>query len=147
MTRGGFTPYHVEAPPVRGGRRGGQPEGNLRRRRPSGRGTGFTLLEIIVASVLLAAVVAGVFGAFSTASQWFQESTEGVPYNLARERLDELQETIAMGTWNTGPLAATATWIPDGTVTLNGKTYTRSYRVDPVVGRQYRRVQMRLTWP
>ena len=57
-----FTPYHGEAPPVRAGRNGGQPEGNLRRPRPvrtrsngtrpsapfqrvgtgSGRGTGFT---------------------------------------------------------------------------------------------------------
>ena len=63
----GFTPYHVEAPPVRAGlpaaraaclpsrprrdrqaqagRNGGHPEGNLRRPRPSGRGTGFTALE------------------------------------------------------------------------------------------------------
>ena len=109
--------------------------------------SGFTLLEIIIASVLLAGVVAGVFGSFSTAATWFQEGEDGVPYNLARERLDELQEAVAATNWNTGPLAATGVWNPDGAVVLNGKTYTRSYRTDTVVGHQYRKVQVQVTWP
>ena len=59
-----FTPYHVEAPPVRAGRQGGQPAGNLRRSRPSGRGTGFTLIEVVLGVLTLAIAAVAILGAY-----------------------------------------------------------------------------------
>ena len=115
--------------------------------RPS---AGFTLLEVLLATMLLVGTVGLLFGAFSTAGQWFQGGglREATGVNLARERLEELYREVRRDTWDTGALNTTGGgWISDGVLTLDGVPYTRSYKVDPVPGADHRKVQVKVQWP
>ena len=90
--RRGFTPYHVEAPPIRAGRTGGQPEGNLRKPRPSGRSTGFTLLETMIAMALFAS---GTLAILELIQRSHVGASDGenvlIATHLAQRRMEELR--------------------------------------------------------
>jgi prepilin-type N-terminal cleavage/methylation domain-containing protein len=107
---------------------------------------GFTLLEIMVASIILAGMGALLFGSFFTARRWIVETSSGVPMNLARERLEELQMSVRSDTWDTGALVATGAWVPEAPITLDGIPYTRSTRVSSVGTMPYRKVEAKVEW-
>ena len=113
---------------------------------------GFTLLEILIATVLLTTMIGTLLASFRMARQWSADSLTGGPsFNLIRERMEELQEEVRFDTWNTGPLRIVA-----GNLTttealfpppLNGVNYTRETRVyDGPAGMQYRKAEVKVKW-
>ena len=108
---------------------------------------GFTLLEVLIATIILAGMGAILFGSFLTARRWVVQATSGVPMNLARERLDELQMSVRMDTWNTGQMKVSApAWTAEPAITLDSVSYTRSTRVSTVPAMQYRKVEAKVEW-
>ena len=115
-SRRGFTPYHGEAPPVRAGRNGGQPEGNLRRPRPvrtrsngtrpsaplqhvgtgSGRGTGFTFVELLIAATMMSVLFVGLGAHLGGGVAVWRRTTQTMDA-LQRRRvaLDRLEHDLA----------------------------------------------------
>ena len=114
---------------------------------PDRKQTGFTLVELTVATLLLVTVVAGLFAAFVSANRWIKPQS-AVASNVARERLETLFEAVRQDWWDVGgrPLSIGGPYA-DGTTTLDGVTYTRTYTVSSVSGTDYRKVEARVTWP
>lgn len=115
---------------------------------------GFSLIELLVASLLLTGVVVGFIRVFTPARGFtVTEARLSVERNLDRSMLEDLRQSVRQDTWgitnvNTNPLApGTHT----DTVTLNKdtratpKSYTRTYTVTNVAGRDYRKVEIRVT--
>ncbi len=106
---------------------------------------GLTLLEVLLAVVLLVTGVVLTYSSFASARIWFQDTEANpVEHNLARERLEELQEHVHENTWDTGELAPTGGWQADGAYVVGGEIYNRQYQVNTVVGRKYRQVQVQV---
>ncbi len=108
---------------------------------------GFTLLEVIVAAVLVTIVGASVLMAFVNATRWTDPSSLAAVYD-ARGKLDQLNEEVRNDTWNSGALS-TGNHGPSQ-VTINGRTYTQSYEVTSVplgsVSDAYRKVVVTESW-
>lgn len=110
----------------------------------------FTLVEVVVATLLLVTVVAFVYTMFATSAR-FIRPYYGEGHYLAKNRLEELLEEVRQDRWNvvTQPLNP-AFNPPAQTFTINNVPYTRDYTVDDLTttpGRPYRRVRMTVTWP
>ena len=107
------------------------------------------MLEVLLATLLLVGTIGMLFAAFSTAGQWFQQTSvrDIAAINLARERLEELHRSVRRDSWDTGALSASGTWLADGGMTLDGIPYTRQYRVDAIPGAAHRKVQVKVQWP
>ncbi len=109
---------------------------------------GFTLIEILLATVLLTMAGALLFGAFLSARRWTSASVDTVPANLARERLEELGMFVRFDTWNDftkNPLAGGTSTEPPPPLNVGGVDYTRTTVTTPVTGRNYRKVQVTVT--
>ena len=108
---------------------------------------GFSLLELMLAALLLSSSVAALFGAFVTASRWMKSDFSAGAY-LGAIRLESLYECVRSDWWsqNDKPLSPAGT-VTDGTVTQDGVVYTRTYTVTPVTGRDYRKAEVKVTWP
>ena len=118
---------------------------------------GFTLIEVIVAALLISGVMALLLSAFVTASHWLRPE-ENVAYDLGREWFENLYERVRQDGWTdaAGPL-----WprdprdpaYPEQNFDLDGVRYTRAYRVESINADQdrqgiedYRRVRMTVRW-
>lgn len=109
---------------------------------------GFTLIELIVAATLLAAVAGAIFGALASANRFARpELDRSIGVHLAREKLEELSEAVRQDWWgdNGRPLSTGSS--PNENVTIDGAVYKRSYRVQSVAGKDYRRVTMTVELP
>ena len=108
---------------------------------------GFTLLEVLIATIVLAGMGAILFGTFVTARLWVVNGSESTPVNLARERLEELQMSVRQDTWNAGDLKVSApAWTAEPAIVLEGTSYTRRTRVSAIPARQYRKVEAKVEW-
>lgn len=105
---------------------------------------GLTLVEVIVAALLVATTVAVVFGAFISANQFtVPEIIRSVESNLAREKFEELYQAVRQDWWNQANQPLTPNVDPPAeNITLDGVTYQRSYKVRSVPTKDYRRVEM-----
>lgn len=113
---------------------------------------GFSLMEILMAMVLLGAVGAATMHAFSSSAQVTQSDT-GVAYNFTRGLLEEMHERVRQDQWGAPslPLSLTSPGPQGQTKSLNGDTYTANYTVtsmdpDGAGGEDYRRVTMTVSW-
>lgn len=106
----------------------------------------YTLIEILLATLLIASMAAVLFSAFATARTWMSRAVNSPAVNLARERLEELGMEVRHDTWNTGLLNPTAVWINEGSVTIEGVTYAVDRRVSPMGVSGFRRVDARVRW-
>ena len=109
---------------------------------------GFTLVELIIAATLLAAVAGAIFGALVSANRFPRpELDRSSGTNLAREKLEELSEAVRQDWWpnNGQPLSPGNSAVEN--ITVDGATYQRSYRVENVAGKDYRRATMKVTPP
>ncbi len=114
--------------------------------------SGFSLLEILIAMVLLAGVGAATMTAFTSSIQ-VTSSDASVAYNFGRGLLEQFYERVRQDQWTTAALPlSTVNPGPQGqTKTLNGDTYTANYTVtaidqDGANGEDYRRVTMTVAW-
>ena len=121
---------------------------------------GFTLMEILIAMILLSLVGAVALSALSSSARITQPKNN-VAMNIARGYLEELYEYVRAD-WsgnNNSPLALTGSTLPPGPPVpqvLDGVTYTTAYQVNPPTGaiidldgdsqEDYRKVTMTVTW-
>jgi prepilin-type N-terminal cleavage/methylation domain-containing protein len=122
---------------------------------------GFSLMEVMVAMVLLAAVGGTVMVAFTSSTQVVSSDT-GVAYNFARGIMEQFQERVVTN-WDAAgnPLAllpANRPAIPNNPKSLNGDTFTAAYTVNTNDGvtridnngdgdEDFKRVNLTVTWP
>ena len=110
--------------------------------------SGFSLLEVLVASTLLATSVAVIFGAFVSAHKFPKpEIGRGFGTHLVREKLEELAEAVRQDWWPAANKPLTIGLTAADSVTYNGTAYARSYTVSGVAGKDYRKVQITVSSP
>ncbi len=131
--------------------------------------SGFTLIELVAAAILISGVIVGLFSALVSANAFMMPHTN-VSREIARMHMESFREGVRGDWWgdpssfnttNVGtsgmPLTLPATWqqdLPLGTVTADGITYTVTYKVTRMyvgspptgLGGDYRRVQVDVTW-
>lgn len=121
---------------------------------------GFTLMEVLIAMVLLAGVGAMTLSAFTSAARArVTRPDAGVAYNFGRGLMEQMNEFVRQDQWSSSglPLSTTSPgtagpFRPQGsTTTLNGKTYTARYTVTPQDANSdsledFRKVKMTVSW-
>ena len=108
---------------------------------------GFTLLEIIVAMVLFAGVMAGLVGVFVAGKRHVIHSRERMTGGeLGKLFLDPLQMAVRQDTWDAagnilkiGSTSAVPTKV-------NNVDYTGQYDVNAVAGTDLRKVKVQVNW-
>jgi prepilin-type N-terminal cleavage/methylation domain-containing protein len=122
---------------------------------------GFTLVEILVAMVLLAGIGAASLSAFSSTTR-IVRTDQNVAYNFARGSLEKMFEQVRQDTWDTGSLPLSlATPGPQNIASVvNGQTLTMAYEVNDTPSsstappqdlngdgiEDYRKVTMTVSW-
>lgn len=120
---------------------------------------GFSLIEVLVAMVLLAGVGGAMIYAFSSTTQVAQ-SDYGIAYNIARGQIEQLAERVRQDTWGTAGLPLALQNVPARPAiapkSLNGDTFTSTYTVNSNSGvavdqnadgeEDFRRVTMTVSW-
>ncbi len=123
-------------------------------RRPKNQ-RGFTLIEIMLAMMLLGTTGVSLMSAFSNASL-ATDAPENLAYGIASQHLATLNEAVRNDWWgangrplsmvNPAPQPAVETPNPPGT-----HTFTPAYTVNTVDsngdGEDFRRVRITVTWP
>ena len=119
--------------------------------------SGFTILEIIIATTLLAVVGSTILAAF-TNSAVLTKGQDHVAYNLARQKLENLYESVRGDWWDISskPLSLTAPDEDLAAVKLDGRSYLAVYKVNNASGvpidingdgnEDYRKVEMTVQW-
>jgi type II secretory pathway pseudopilin PulG len=104
-----------------------------------------SLVEIMVASILLAAVLAGLLASFVSVRRYVARANSRLDAaNLARGSLNSLSTDVRADTWNTtGNLSAGYT--NQNTVVLDGSSYVANYTVIDT-GHDFRQVVMNVTY-
>ncbi len=119
------------------------------------RQSGFTLIEVIIASLLVSTVMAMLLAAFISANRWVSPEYN-VAHYLARQQLERLSEQVRQDWWDVSTTdpeqrlnpAYNPPTRPDETLTLDGLSYTRNYVVSSVTtnGRDYRKAKVTVSW-
>ncbi|MBI3315513.1 MAG: prepilin-type N-terminal cleavage/methylation domain-containing protein [Candidatus Omnitrophica bacterium] len=115
---------------------------------------GFTLVEVIIAALLLTTVGAVLFVAFTSAHRWTQPQNS-TAFSLARQTAENLYPAVRQSTWTSSgnPLSAgyDSSAAPE-TVVLDANSYQRSYKVKAVspaggTAKDYRKAEVTVSWP
>lgn len=106
---------------------------------------GFTLLEIIIATMLLALVMSGLMGIFIAGKRHVIHSRERMTGSeLEKLFLDPLQMAVRQDTWDQ---AGNELKTPTVTVQkVNNINYTPQYTVTDVAGTDLRKVKVQVNW-
>jgi Tfp pilus assembly protein PilW len=109
----------------------------------------FSLMEVVVAAVIVAAVFGGVTAIFVNVRRYVLHANRRlVATNLGRETLNGLYGQVRADTWSGNSSALSGGHqenINYGAIDNNN--YAGSYQVNNETGRQYRRVIMRVNYP
>ena len=122
--------------------------------------TGFTITEVIVASLIFVLVIIGVFSTISSLSEPSEESTREVTAALiGKQILENLRLAVDARFWDSGDsysLSPTGGPLSDGVYPLDeviinygsyNETYFPTYQViDDPYGSQARQVTVNVTW-
>lgn len=122
---------------------------------------GFTLVEILVALVLLAGLGIASLNIFSSSAR-IVNTDQNVAYNFARGMVERMAEQVRIDTWATDslPLSRTTPGPQNIASNINGQTLTATYQINraPSNGtapirdqdndgvEDYRIVDMTVTW-
>jgi type II secretory pathway pseudopilin PulG len=109
----------------------------------------FTLTEILIGAIILAASFGGVVAAFTAAREYVSRSNRRlVAANLVRSQLDQLYNAVNGATWDNSSICPLYPGnYTVGTVTIGGVDYNMTYNVTNVTGHQYRQVVFNVTYP
>lgn len=107
---------------------------------------GFTLVEIIVALMVILVAATGVLASFIAAKRYTVRANHRIiAMNLARQKLEMLRAQMRQDTWDSGNLS-----IGNYNESLSSESRltnaTRGYQVQAVSDKEYRRVIMNITW-
>jgi prepilin-type N-terminal cleavage/methylation domain-containing protein len=111
--------------------------------------SGFTLVEVVISTVIFTIVAAGLYASVSTLRKPAMDTTKKINASfVGKQILEELRNDVSADTWNNGgPLVPSGTpyVLPD--VTVGGITYHPQYIVenDPD-GSPARKVTLTITW-
>ena len=115
----------------------------------------FTLTEIVVAVVVLAAAISGLWASFIASKRYTAQAKARVmAIHNARYVLEGLRQDVRADTWDTGRLRDgivdedITSWLPSGDDTFVTKyDGTAKYSViDPGGGYSYRKVNLTMAW-
>lgn len=122
------------------------------------KGRGFTLLEIIIATIILSLTVLGLMGVFLSGNSWVLHFRErATSAELGKLFVDPLQMDVRQDTWDSNELNVSADPVPRVNQTINNRIFTTTYTVadgkpasanyDPVLANtELRRVSMTVNW-
>lgn len=109
---------------------------------------GFTLVEIMVAMIVLSLLASGVFSVFVSARYLVARSKRRfVATQIARLEIENKRQFINASRWYNGTddkLRPSSTWYACNTT--NYSPYVVDCRVDNVTGADYRKVTVRVRW-
>ena len=110
--------------------------------------TGFSIVEVIIATVIFSIVAAGLFATISSLNQPAQESQEAVTAVLiAKQILEELYTEVNATTWDETANKLTVSGPTDlAPIVIGGKTYTptKTVTADPDTSGRY--VTLTVSW-
>lgn len=107
--------------------------------------SGFTLLEIIIATIIFSLTVLGLLGVFVSGNNWvlhFRERSTSA--ELGKLFVDPLQADVRQDTWGS-PNSLSTTPSPVNQ-TVNNKPFSATYVTSNVAGTQVRRVETTINW-
>lgn len=117
------------------------------------RSSGFSLVEVVLAAVLLSTVIAVLLRVYATSHLFTASELErSVATNLGRQQLEDLYEYVRQDQWATPdlPLSPGTTRGAAATVTVGNQNFTRSYTVSSVNdannNEKYRKVLVNVSW-
>lgn len=117
-----------------------------------GERAGFTLVEVVVALMIILITVTGIFTAFIAAARYARDAKNKVTaVNLVRQRLEELRPYVRQDTWNNpanllyAPPGGTEIY-PDYNYAINNFNYTVGYTVTADATNDRRTVEVKASW-
>ncbi len=112
---------------------------------------GFTLIEILVAALIIALSSGVLLSAFVNANRAIRPGFNVAGY-LAKARLELLYEAVRQDWWGVGGQPLSPGTVNEGNIPINGVNYNRTYVVTNVDANgdtvnDYRRARVTITWP
>ncbi|MFQ5680660.1 MAG: prepilin-type N-terminal cleavage/methylation domain-containing protein [Candidatus Omnitrophota bacterium] len=119
---------------------------------------GFTLVEIIIASLIMAVTIGGLFSVFVAGGRFVQRAQRRLrAFNVAQAEIEKRRKFVRIDTWDTADLRATGNWgawTNGGVISLNKPIYHYRVQNDPnsnvpstVSGNQRcRRMDIQVRW-
>jgi len=115
--------------------------------------SGFTLVEIIVASVIFVLVIVGLLSVFVAGNKQIIHVRERMTSaELGKLFIDPLQIDVRQDTWNQAGNGLNLSPAPPTTQTVNNRVFTGTYTVadattdTALAGTDLRRVTTKITW-
>ncbi len=108
---------------------------------------GFSLVEVVVASVVFAVSAAGVIAMMSSLNKPSEESSDAITASMVgKQILEKLRKDVDMVTWDDPGGALTVGDHTMADVVIDGKTYTPTYTVVEDASTGARRVDLHVDW-
>lgn len=110
---------------------------------------GFSLVEVMVASVIFSIAVVGIYASLAAVKQQTKDiSDKSLGAALCGQQfLESRRAAVDMRDWTTGLLATTDGFTAGGTCIQNGITYTISYQIANDAAGHSRKATVTVTWP
>ena len=111
----------------------------------------FSLLELLVAAIILVITLAGLLSTFVAARRAVVRSSRRVAtFNIARRTLENLYQAVDASTWDSGALSV-GNDVGSGSLSLPPENIVYSWSYDVVDltagGHDYRQVDLTITYP
>jgi prepilin-type N-terminal cleavage/methylation domain-containing protein len=109
---------------------------------------GFSLVEIMISTVVFALVVLGLTSVFIAASKHITHTRERMTsVQLGKLFLDPLQVYVRFDTWDNPANELTVTsWESGVSQTINNRNFTEQHEVAAISGTDLRRVISKISW-
>ena len=106
---------------------------------------GFTLIEVVVGSIILAVTFAGLLATFTAVRRYVKRANKRlIATRLAVTQLNELYREVKEDTWDSGTLQPGS--INSGSYTIDKQVYPDGV-VSVTEGEDYRRVSITINYP
>lgn len=104
---------------------------------------GFTLVEILVAMVILSLLASGFFSVMISGRQMVARSKKRlVATEIARREIENKRQNIRADLWTCSTLWPIGSW----TIPVASGDYSYRYRIDNVPGADYRKITVEVRW-
>jgi type II secretory pathway pseudopilin PulG len=106
-----------------------------------------TLIEVMVASFILAAIFAGILASFVSVRKYVNRANSRLDSaNLARGSLSGLSTQVSADTWNTTVGNLSDGFSNSTPASIDGSSYFVNYTVSNVTGHDFRQVVMNVSY-